>query len=418
MASRFRRFLSPILALAVTAGLTVWAFPDDLPPVRAVGVVLGWIGTGLLLSSLALALREPRLASWFGGIETMTFWHRWCGFAGYLALLAHPLALAAASLPASPGLAWETVSPLSESWPVWTGWVSLLLLMAGLAATFAARLAYRVRRILHAVMGAAVLIGLVHLMLLGIDEPVEPILAVAAILLGWRVLKEDWGLGALPFVVSSVKPVVEGVVEIALKPLAGAVAAAPGQYVLVSFQSGRAYRGCREFHPFTVSGADARGVLRIAVKACGDCTRRIQSMKPGVAARIQGPFGDLHAEASTSPELWVAGGIGLTPFLALLRSGRLAAATTLLYLYKSPADAAFLAELKSLAQTDKRLRLWPVETGPGLPDLGAILPDAAALAGRECYVAGPPAMIRNVTKALRARGVAACHVHSEILQVL
>lgn len=76
MAFRFRRFLSPILALAVTAGLTVWAFPDDLPPMRAAGVVLAWIGTGLLFSSLALALREPRLASWFGGIETMTFWHR------------------------------------------------------------------------------------------------------------------------------------------------------------------------------------------------------------------------------------------------------------------------------------------------------------------------------------------------------
>ena len=418
MASRFRRFLSPVLALAVTTGLTVWAFPDDLPATRAAGVILGWIGTGLLLSSLALALREPQLAPWFGGIETMTFWHRWCGFAGYLALLAHPLALAAASLPASPALAWETVSPLSESWPVWTGWVSLLLLMAGLSATFAARLAYRVRRILHAVMGAAVLIGLVHLMLLGVDEPVAPILAVATILLGWRVLKEDWGLGALPFGVSSVKPVVEGVVEIALKPLAGAIEAAPGQYVLVSFQSGGAYRGCREFHPFTVSGADALGVLRIAVKACGDCTRRIQSMKPGVAARIQGPFGDLHAEASSSPELWVAGGIGVTPFLALLRSGRLTAATTLLYLYKTPTDAAFLAELKALEQTDRRLRLCPVETGPGMPDPDAILPEAGALAGRDCYVAGPPAMVRSVTRALRARGVAACHVHAENLQVL
>jgi predicted ferric reductase len=310
------------------------------------------------------------------------------------------------------------VSPLSESWPVWAGWLSLLLLMAGLSATFAARLAYRVRRILHAVMGAAVLIGLVHLMLLGIDEPVAPILAVAAVLLGWRVVKEDWGLGALPFVVSSVKTVAEGVVEIALKPLADAVAAAPGQYVLVAFHSGGAYRGCREFHPFTVSGADERGVLRIALKACGDCTRRIQRMEPGVAARIQGPFGDLHAEPSTAPELWVAGGIGLTPFLALLRSERLTAATTLVYLYKSPAEAAFIAELEALEKADERLRLCPIETGPGLPDLDAILPDADACAGRECYVAGPPAMIRGVTRALRARGVAACRVHAENLQVL
>ena len=228
MTSTWHQLLSPLLAIAVTGGLTAWAFPDDLSPLRASGVVLGWIGCGLLLSSLALALREPRLASWLGGIDAMYFWHRWCGFAGYLVLLAHPLVLAAAFLPEAPVQAWQTVSPFSESWPVWTGWLSLIVLMCGLSATFAQRLAYRTRRILHAGMGAGVLIGLVHLMLLGIDEPVEPILGAAAILLGWRAIRVDWGLGALPFVVSSVNPVADGVVEITLKPLADTLLAGPG----------------------------------------------------------------------------------------------------------------------------------------------------------------------------------------------
>jgi predicted ferric reductase len=385
---------------------------------RAAGIVFGWIGCGLLLSSLALALREPRLASWLGGIEAMVFWHRWCGFAGYLALLAHPLALAAAFLPAAPKEAWQTVSPLSESWPVWTGWLSLIALMVGLAATFAQRLPYRIRRILHAAMGAGVLVGLVHLKLLGIDEPVEPILGVALMLLGWRAIKEDWGLGALPFVVSFVKPVAEGVVEITLTPLADPISARPGQFVVAAFYSGRRYRGCGEFHPFTVTGSEARSGLRIAVKAVGDCTRRMQKIELGVAARVQGPFGDLHAEPATTPELWVAGGMGVTPFLALLRSGPLAAPTILLYLYRTAADAAFLAELEAFALADERLRLYAIPTGLGLPDLDAILPNAAGLAGRHCYVSGPPAMIGNVTRALRARGVAARRVHSENLQVL
>ena len=144
----------------------------------------------------------------------------------------------------------------------------------------------------------------------------------------------------------------------------------------------------------------------------------MQKLEPGVAARVQGPFGDLHAEPATTPELWVAGGMGVTPFLALLQSGPLATPTILLYLYRTPADAAFLAELKAFAGADERLRLRAVPTGLGLPDLDAILPNAAALAGRKCYVSGPPAMIRSVTRALRARGVAACRVHSEDLQVL
>ncbi len=348
----------------------------------------------------------------------MYFWHRWCGFAGYLVLLAHPLALAAAFLPGAPVQAWQTVSPFSESWPVWSGWLSLLVLMGGLSATFAQRLAYRTRRILHAAMGTGVLIGLVHLMLLGIDEPVEPILGVAAILLGWRAIRVDWGLGALPFVVSSAKPVAEGVVEITLKPLADAILAKPGQFIVVAFYSGRHYRGCGEFHPFTVSAAEARGNLRIAVKAIGDCTRRMQSIEPGVAARVQGPFGELHAERSTTPELWVAGGMGVTPFLALLRSGHVIASTILIYLYRTPADAVFLAELEAVARANDHLHLCAITTGLELPDLDAILPDSVALAGHECYVAGPPAMIYNITRALRKRGVAVRHIHSENLQVL
>jgi predicted ferric reductase len=298
------------------------------------------------------------------------------------------------------------------------GWLSLVMLMAGLGATFAQRIPYRIRRILHAAMGAGVLIGLLHLILLGIDEPVEPLLAAAAILLGWPAVKEDWGLGALPFVVSSVEPVAEGVVEITLKPLADAISTKPGQFVVVAFYSGSRYRGCREFHPFTVSASDARGNLRIAVKAAGDCTRRIQKIETGVAARVQGPFGALHSNRSTTPELWIAGGMGVTPFLALLRSGRLTTPTILLYLYRTPADAAFLAELEDFARADQRLRLCAVPTGLDLPDLGAILPDVNALAGHACYVSGPPTMIRSVTRALRARGVAACHVHSENLQEL
>ena len=418
MTSALRRLPIPIFILVVTAGLTAWAFPDDLPRVRASGVVIGWIGCGLLLSSLALALREPRLASLVGGIEAMVFWHRWSGLAAYVVLLAHPLVLAAAFLPTAPSVAWQVVSPFAESWPVWAGWVSLLVLMAGLAATFAQRLAYRTRRWLHAAMGAGVLVGLVHLILLGIDEPVAPILAVATVLLGWRAVREDWGLGTPPFVVSAVWPVVEGTVELALKPLADAIEVKPGQFVVVAFYAGPRYRGCHEFHPFTVSGVDPGGVIRIAVKAVGDCTRRMQSIEPGVMARVQGAFGALLADHSSALELWVAGGMGLTPFLSRLRAGPLAAPTTLFYLYRTPADAAFLAELEARAEADPLLTLAVAPTGAALPDLDALLPDASALHGRECYVSGPSAMIGGVVRTLRARGVTPRHIHAENLQVL
>ena len=57
-----------------------------------------------------------------------------------------------------------------------------------------------------------------------------------------------------------------------------------------------------------------------------------------MAARVQGPFGVFLAERPSGPELWVAGGIGITPFIALLRVVSPAWPTTLLYLYRRESD--------------------------------------------------------------------------------
>ncbi|WP_287668082.1 hypothetical protein [Accumulibacter sp.] len=156
-----------------------------------------------------------------------------------------------------------------------------------------------------------------------------PILALAVLFLGWRLIREDSGLAARPFLVQSATPVADEMVEITLKPLAEPIAVTAGQFVLVAFFAGPTFRGCGEFHPFTVSAIGADGQIRIGVKALGDCTRRLQGIEPGVPARVHGAFGTFLAERPAAAQLWLAGGIGITPFLALLRAGPLSQPTTL-----------------------------------------------------------------------------------------
>jgi predicted ferric reductase len=285
--------------------------------------------------------------------------------------------------------------------------------MLGLAVTFVRRMPYGTWRWLHAGLGVAVLLGLYHLILLGIDEPVLPILAVAALILGWRAVRGDWGLGARPYIVDSARRIAEGTIEIALRPLADPLTVAPGQFVLVAFFAGPTYRGCGEFHPFTVSSIGRDDVLRIGVRALGDCTRRMQLMQPGVAARVQGAFGSFLADRLPAPQFWVAGGIGVTPFLGLLRAGGISEPTTLLYLYRTEADAAFLPELRQLAAATPQLSLLAAANGAAPPDLEALLPNARRLAGCECYFCGPPGLVAELKRALRQRGIAARHMHFE-----
>ncbi len=403
----------PILALSFVGGLVFWAYPEGGGVARQTGIVLGWTGCGLLLASLFLVLREPRLASLLGGLEHMYWWHHRLGIAAYAALLAHPLMLAGASLPHAPKEAWALLSPFSEGWPVWTGWLSLLLLMAGLGATFASRLAYRIRRLAHAAVGLAVPAGLIHLYLLGIDEPVVAILVASLALLAWRFVREDWGVGAHPYVVRSVVHVAANAVEVSLAPLGEPVKVQPGQFAFVALQSSQRFKGCGEFHPFSVSSIDGADAFRVTVKALGDCTRHIQSIEPGVLARVQGGFGNFLEVPAAAPQFSIAGGIGLTPFLSLLRFGRLDRPTTMIYLYRAEADALFLDELRAIAGQLPQLTLRVTATGDGMPDPVSILDGAGEVAKGEFWLCGPPPMIEIFTRYLHRRGIANRRVHFE-----
>jgi predicted ferric reductase len=403
----------PVLALAFVLWLVIWAYPEGGQPARQIGIVLGWVGCGALLACLFLILREPRLAAMLGGLENMYRWHHRLGMAAYAALLAHPLLLAAASLPKAPREAWELLSPLSESWPVWTGWLALIALMAGLAATFAKRLAYRIRRPMHAMLGVAVVLGLVHLLLLGIDEPVAPLLLACVALLAWRFVREDWGVGAVPYVVRSVERVSANAVEVALAPLGHPIAAQPGQFACVAFQSAQQFKGCGEFHPYSVSSADGDYGFRIAVKALGDCTRNIQSIVPGVPARVQGAFGDFLDRPAPVPQYWIAGGIGITPFMALLRCGPLKRPTTLIYLYRSQGDALFLEELNAMAASQPLLTPRLVSTGDDPIDPRRVIPTDGDIGKAEFWLCGPPPMIDTFAHFLHWRGIANRRLHFE-----
>lgn len=404
------RLGAPLLALAPPLAAVCWAMPEGLAPWRSAGIVSAWAGAGLLVSSLMLMVRSSRLAGLLGGLERMYRWHHRSGLAAYVLLLAHPLALAVNGWVESPKLAWEVLAPWDQSWPLWLGWGALLLLMIGLAATFAVQLAYRLWRMLHPLLGLAALLGLLHIyVLLGEPWPFLGLAMLAALALGWRLLISDLGMAALPYRVQGIVRRAAGTVELDLAPCAGSLAPGPGQFVLVRFEHGPHYRACGEYHPFTVSGTGPGGLLRLTIKALGPCSQRIQGIEAGVLAHVQGPFGCFLQDAPERPQLWVAGGIGITPFIARLRAGPCEQPTTLIYLFRDTADAAFLDELDMLAAADPALHLRTVATGTGLADFATLLAAVADPAQREVFVCGPPGMTAALMPHLRRLGAHGVH---------
>lgn len=407
-----------VLGCALTPLLLNW--PPGHISWRAAGLASAWLGSGLLLASLLLMQREVHLAQWLGGLARMYLWHHRLAVAAYLCLLAHPLLLAAAQQPLAQ--AWNWLWPAAGSaWALllWSGWLALGGFMLGLAAALLpdAWLKYERWRRLHAVLGLAVLASAWHVWLL---DALWLALLLLALLL-WRVLRADVGLAARDGVVTAVVPLASDAVEVSLRLVRQqppARSLQPGQFVLVAFLRGAGFEGCGEYHPFTVSGVGAAGELRLGIKALGNCTRGMQALRAQVPLRLQGPFGSFLPVQHAGPSLWLAGGIGITPFMAALRSAPPQAPVHLLYLHRDATDAAYVEELRQLAAQSAQLSLQIVASGADLPDLASLLPAAqdlqpTALGAWRCWLCGPPGLIASARQLLQARGLAAAQIHFE-----
>lgn len=404
----------PLVTLALVALPLGWFFPSGFPSWRAASAIVAWAGYGLLLASLLLMLREVRISRWLGGVEHMTRWHHYVGFAAYLLLLSHPALLII------DGWRHSATAGLAAIWPqppgalIVSGWAALLCMMAGLLATFLYKLPYRLWRLLHALLGVAVIVGGVHILLLNSSVLLWSLLLLSVAAMAIRMLRIDLGMAAHRYQVTQVTRVTNDVIEVTLRPLQPpARPVRAGELVFVGFRWRTLFGTTGEFHPFTVSGDGAAGELRIGIKALGAHTTALQQLQVGVAADVQGPYTGFLSGRAPHPQLWLAGGIGITPFLAELRSATLKQPTRLIYLAHARRQAAYIDELEALARRQPLLQLQVVLTEGRRPTLESLLPGAPQLATLICYLCGPPGLTNQFIRALRARGVPDHHIYFE-----
>ncbi len=172
---------------------------------------------------------------------------------------------------------------------------------------------------------------------------------------------------------------------------------------------------------FSLASAPHDADLMIATRMRDTAFKRVLHNAPlGLELKIEGPSGSftLHRKAE-KPGVFLAGGIGITPFLSIIRQAAHDALPHQLYLFYSnrrPEDAAFLPQLDEAARANRNFhfipsmtemtrskRRWEGETGFISGDmLARHLP---SLNGPIYYIAGPPAMVAAMRQMLEAAAV-------------
>jgi ferredoxin-NADP reductase len=195
-----------------------------------------------------------------------------------------------------------------------------------------------------------------------------------------------------------------------------------GQSLLLSLITPPETDGEGDSRTFTIATAPHEPELMIATRMRDTAFKRVlKSLPPGTALRIDGPSGELVLEEKpTRPVVFLAGGIGITPFRSMAlhaAHARLAHRIVLFYGNRRREDAAFLDELQELEPRNPNFRLvalmsepeksaqpWSGETGfirRELIERRVAEPQSALY-----YFAGPPAMTGAMHTLLEELGVA------------
>ncbi len=412
--------LPGLMALAFLSGRD-FSSPDAT--LNTLGRLTGIWGMALILVAAMLCCRVPGFDRPFGGLTKLWQLHHRLGAWGFLLILAHPVLLSLAAA----GVSLDAALATLFSWRaeiVW-GWVALLALMVFMAPTFDffGQPEYQRWKWLHRLSGVMLVFALIHTFMLSRTLPGiwsylvwGTFTALTLTAIGYRWLYSRWR-GRLRYRVSGVAHPANNVVELSLEPLGQHLEYQAGQFVYLTPWDEHLASGRGEEHPYTLSSAPGEPILRTAIKDLGDASRAIQSIAPGSEVSIEGPYGRFFPDAFDAPELWIAGGIGITPFLGRLRhavrQGEPLRAH-LVYCVQDESRALFRDELQSLIQKLPQSRFSLhlfYQRGPlDLDFIRSACPDFGA---RSAYLCGPMPLIELARGLLVRGGVAPARIVTE-----
>jgi ferredoxin-NADP reductase len=202
----------------------------------------------------------------------------------------------------------------------------------------------------------------------------------------------------------------------------------PGQYAAINFFKKSRPSAARCFS--IVSSPTEAGILQFSMRNGGRYTGALSEVEPGSPVSVRGPYGGfVFDQTRDRTAVFLAGGIGITPFISMIRYLTKLEATnniTLIYSCRTQDDIPFAEELKELCNSNPNFRVvfviaqgetntlegQLVTTGRVSPELINKVVDGE-FAQKAFYICGPPPFMKGMTGILRHQGVAESLVMTE-----
>lgn len=351
--------LSIGLTLVPIPFIVKWPILGNVPSVWLyISAVSGYIGMVLLLWMYALGTRTVT-GLFFADLGQTLRVHNWLGKYGVLLVFMHPFSIALSY--GEHVVRYALVPNLFSSFEKTVTWgrMALYILLAVwlTSALLRDRIKYRPWRYVHYFSYLALPLALLHIPAIGssyrsLSFPRFYYMATLGLFFLLLVLRlrQYFGLGRSSYTVTSQKNIGPAVFAVSLHPDKRRLTFGHGQYAYMQL------RTMGEEHPFTVLRQNSKtGDLTIAYKAYGSFTKKLSQLQPGSKLKLDGPYGKVIRsidKANAKATVYVAGGVGITPFVSSIIDEP-AADTWLFYANQRPETALFERELH--AKLGKRL---------------------------------------------------------------
>lgn len=414
-----QRQAGPFLLVVLAAGIVaLWLEnkPTGLAASYIWGELAGVFVIYLMSCSLILATRARWLEPWFGGLDRMYFWHKRCVVVAMFTLAPHVLITGRSTQGAAANRVGAALGVLSLF-----GLLALVLISIPQAGRIL-HIPYHRWLFIHRLIGVFVLVALIHG--LSIDNVIRDSTVLMTIYLiigcaGMAAYAYDelimrHRVPTADYTIERIDRPSSQILDLYLAPVGPGVTLRAGQFIFLRIGGDDAWRE----HPFSVAGISPDGHLRLTIRSLGRDTSRMHTrLEPGLPATVAGPYGMFDYTLGRAHQIWIAGGIGVAPFLSWLTALDPHGPYQIDLFYSTPteSDAVYLAELRSAQQRlGPLLRVHPVFTrteGHLTGKKVAAITDVSS--DTHVFLCGPTPMVEDLSRDLHRIGVPRDYIHSE-----
>ena len=394
-------------------------------------LALGWMGL-----CMVLALRPAWLEDQLGGLDKLYYVHKWTGIGAVLLVAVHWLLVLSPRTLVSWGWIEQSTRPhrqpgafsgligAGKEMGEWSAWVMIVLGIVALLRF----VPYDWFRKLHKAFPVAFLLGSFHTLVMLFKEKLLST-PFAMLLMAICVAGSLIAVYSLRGLIGSKRQYAgrvagltrtgAGVLDLRIDAASSWPGHQPGQFALLTLDHEEGP------HPFTIVSHWQPGAqLRFAIKPLGDYTRSLPGrVKVGDAVLVEGPYGRFDFGDASEDQVWVAGGVGVAPFLARLEmlaaknggSGGASGRVHFFYCVRTARDASFPEGLVALCKKAGVHLHLHIDEQHGLVSAEEI--GNAARQARSVWFCGPALWARTLQSALqRSYGLLPKQFHREIFE--